>query len=45
VDGIIADMSAYMRDHYGPGRYQRAGNIRTHGIVRGELGYALLAVP
>ena len=37
VDGIIADMSAYMHDHYRPGGYERAGNTKTHGIVRGEL--------
>lgn len=37
VDGIIEDMAAYMRGHYTPGRYERAGNTKTHGIVRGEL--------
>jgi hypothetical protein len=26
-----------MRRHYQPGQYQRAGNTKTHGIVRGEV--------
>jgi hypothetical protein len=37
LDSIIADMSAYMRDHYKPGTYERAGNTKTHGVVRGEF--------
>ncbi len=37
LDSIIADMGAYMRTHYKPGEYQRAGNTKTHGIVRGEV--------
>jgi len=37
LDSIIADMAAYMRQHYASGEFQRAGNTKTHGIVRGEL--------
>jgi hypothetical protein len=37
LDSIIADMAAYMRDHYTPGSYERAGNTKTHGVVRGEF--------
>jgi hypothetical protein len=37
LDSIIADMTAYMRDHYTPGTYERAGNTKTHGVVRGEF--------
>lgn len=37
VTGIIDDMAAYMRASYKPGQYQRAGNTKTHGIVRGEF--------
>jgi hypothetical protein len=37
LDSIIIDMATYMRTHYQPGGYQRAGNTKTHGIVRGEV--------
>ena len=37
LDSIIADMAAYMRLHYTPGEFQRAGNTKTHGMVRGEF--------
>ena len=37
LDSIIADMTAYMRDHYVPGTYERAGNTKTHGVVRAEF--------
>ncbi len=37
LDSIIADMAAYMRDHYTRGTYERAGNTKTHGVVRGEF--------
>jgi hypothetical protein len=37
VDRIIADMAGYMREHYGPGGFERAGNTKTHGVVRGEF--------
>jgi hypothetical protein len=37
LDSIIADMMAYMRDRYQPGKYERAGNTKTHGVVRGQF--------
>jgi len=37
LDTIIADMGAYMRAHYRPGTFERAGNTKTHGVVRGEF--------
>jgi hypothetical protein len=37
VTSIVDDMSAYMREHYRPGGYERAGNTKTHGVVRAEL--------
>jgi hypothetical protein len=37
LNSIIADMAAYMRAHYTPGGYERAGNTKTHGVVRGEF--------
>lgn len=37
LDSIIRDMAAYMRAHYAPGGFQRAGNTKTHGILRGEF--------
>jgi hypothetical protein len=35
--GIIEAMAAFMEQTYLPGRYQRAGNTKTHGVVRGEF--------
>jgi hypothetical protein len=37
LDSVIATMGAYMRRHYRPGEFQRAGNTKTHGVVRGEF--------
>lgn len=37
LDSIIIDMGTYMRMHWPPGNYQRAGNTKTHGIVRAEF--------
>lgn len=37
LDAIIETMGTYMRTHYKPGEYQRAGNTKTHGVVRGEV--------
>jgi hypothetical protein len=37
LDAIIAEMAAYMRAHYSPGEFERAGNTKTHGVVRGEF--------
>jgi hypothetical protein len=32
---IIEQMAAFMEATYRPGKYQRAGNTKTHGVVRG----------
>ncbi len=37
LDSIISTMAAYMNAHYAPGSYERAGNTKTHGIVRAEF--------
>jgi hypothetical protein len=37
LDTIITMMGAYMRQNYRPGEYERAGNTKTHGLVRGEF--------
>lgn len=37
LDSIIIDMGTYMRTHWFPGNYQRAGNTKTHGIVRADF--------
>jgi hypothetical protein len=37
LESIVADMAAYMGEHYQRGEFQRAGNTKTHGIVRGEV--------
>ncbi len=37
VDAIVADMAVYMRKNYTPGGYQRAGNTKTHGVVRARF--------
>ncbi len=37
LEAIIADMGAYMHAHYTPGKFERAGNTKTHGVVRGEF--------
>jgi len=34
---IVEQMAAYLAKHYQPGTYQRAGNTKTYGVVRGEL--------
>ena len=34
---IIETMAAFMEQTYLPGNYQRAGNTKTHGVVRGEF--------
>ena len=34
---IIDTMAEYMRQHWQPGNYQRAGNTKTHGVVRGTV--------
>ena len=30
-------MAAFLDQTYRPGEYQRAGNTKTHGVVRGEF--------
>lgn len=37
IESIIADMAAYMRNHYRPGTFERGGNTKTHGVVRAEF--------
>jgi hypothetical protein len=37
LDSIIIDMGTYMRMHWPPGNYQRAGQTKTHGILRAEF--------
>jgi hypothetical protein len=34
---IIKTMAAQMRNHFPPGAYQRGGNTKTHGLVRGTV--------
>jgi hypothetical protein len=37
LESIIADMGNQMRRLWKPGDFQRCGNTKTHGIVRGEF--------
>ena len=37
VDAIIASFEKQMRLLWKPGRFERGGNTKTHGIVRGEF--------
>ncbi|MGY0195722.1 catalase family protein [Leptothrix sp. BB-4] len=37
VESIVADMRDYLQRHYRPGGAERAGNTKTHGVVRAEL--------
>lgn len=37
VDRMIETIAAYMNSQYKPGEYQRGGNTKTHGVVRGEV--------
>ena len=34
---MIASIWEYMTQHWPPGNYQRGGNTKTHGVVRGEV--------
>lgn len=34
---MIDCIADYMRRHWPPGNYQRGGNTKTHGVVRGEV--------
>jgi hypothetical protein len=37
LDSIISEMATHMRQLYQPGSFQRGGNTKTHGVVRGEF--------
>ena len=37
LDDIIDLMADQMRGHFKPGKYERGGNTKTHGIVRAEV--------
>jgi hypothetical protein len=37
VQQIIERMGTYMREQYRPGTFQRAGNTKTHGVLRAEF--------
>ena len=37
LDSIVASFTAQMRGLWKPGRFERGGNTKTHGIVRGEF--------
>jgi hypothetical protein len=37
LDSIVSSFQTQMRDLWKPGGYERGGNTKTHGIVRGEF--------
>lgn len=37
VHAIVSQMAEFMRVHYAGGHWERAGNTKTYGVVRGEL--------
>jgi hypothetical protein len=37
LQSIIDTMGAQMRKHWSPGRFERDGNTKTHGVVRAEF--------
>ena len=37
LESIVSSMAAYMRSQYAPGGFERGGNTKTHGVVRGEF--------
>ena len=37
LDAIIALMADQMRGHFKPARFERGGNTKTHGLVRGTV--------
>ncbi len=37
LQSIIAGFAGYMMRNYPPGRYERGGNTKTHGVVRAEV--------
>ena len=41
MEAIVAEMADYMRAHYRPGRFERAGNTKTHGVVASDVNIYL----
>jgi hypothetical protein len=37
TERIMTTMAAQMRKHWSAGRFERGGNTKTHGLVRGEV--------
>jgi len=37
LQAIIDTLGEYMRRHWPPGQFQRGGNTKTHGVVRGHV--------
>ena len=37
VERMIQTIAAYLKSQYKPGEFQRGGNTKTHGVVRGEV--------
>ena len=37
LDSIIDLMADQMRGHFKPGRYERGGNTKTHGVVKASV--------
>jgi len=37
LQAIIDTLGEYMRRHWPPGQFQRGGNTKTHGVVRGNV--------
>ena len=37
LQSIIAGFADYMMRNYPPGRYERGGNTKTHGVVKAEV--------
>ncbi len=37
LDSIINDMGGYIKQKYRAGEYERAGNTKTHGLLRAEV--------
>jgi hypothetical protein len=37
LQAIIDTLGEYMRRHWPPGQFQRGGNTKTHGVVRGSV--------
>ncbi|MGE3075044.1 MAG: catalase family protein [Dehalococcoidia bacterium] len=39
VERMIETIAAYVKSQYRPGEFQRGGNTKTHGVVRGEVTF------